>query len=97
MWKRFRKETAKKTAPSEYKEKCKPLDVLIILFLLGYFDLPNADETAFSLQTNIPYGWVRKGGQRGIKNRKGDNLNVFGLMNILGELTTYQTVALQNF
>lgn len=50
-----------------------------------------ADETAFSLQPNVPYGWIRKGEQRGIKSGKGGNLNVFGLMNILGELTSYQT------
>ena len=58
---------------------------------IRYFDLRYADETAFSLQPNVPYGWIRKGEQRGIKSRKGGNLNVFGLMNISGELTTYQS------
>jgi hypothetical protein len=61
------------------------------MFLLGHFDLRYADETAFYLQLNVPYSWIRKGEQRGIKSRKGGNLNVFELMNILGELTTYQT------
>jgi hypothetical protein len=97
MWKRFRKETPKKPDPEEYEEKCKQLDRLIIMFLLGYFDLRYADETTFSLQPNIPYGWIRKGEQRGIKSRKGGNLKVFGLMNILGELTTYQTTKSVNY
>ena len=65
--------------------------MLILLFLSGYIDLRYADETAFTLQPNIPYGWIREGEQRGIVSRKGGNLNVFGLMNLQGELTTYQT------
>jgi len=67
------------------------LKTLITLFLLGHIDLRFADETAFTLQPNIPYGWIREGEQRGIPSRKGGNLNVFGLMNLQGELTTYQT------
>lgn len=67
------------------------LNGLILLFLSGYIDLRYADETAFTLQPNIPYGWIREGEQRGIPSRKGGNLNVFGLMNLQGELTTYQT------
>ena len=64
---------------------------MILLFLSGHIDLRYADETAFSLQPNIPYGWIKEGEQRGIPSRKGGNLNVFGLMNLQGELTTYQT------
>lgn len=97
MWKRFRKETAVKPNPEEYEEKCELLDVLIVLFLLGYFDLRFADKTAFTFQPNVPYGWIRKGQQQGIPSRKGGNLNVFGLMNYLGELTTYQSTKPVNF
>lgn len=50
-----------------------------------------SDETAFSLQPNVPYGWNRKGEQKGIPSSKGGNLNVFGLLNLQGQLTTYQT------
>jgi transposase len=63
----------------------------VLLFLLGQIDLRFADETAFTLQPNVPYGWIRTGIQRGIPSRKGGNLNVFGLMNLQGELTSYQT------
>lgn len=63
----------------------------MLLFLGGYIDLRFADETAFSLRPNIPYGWIKKGEQRGISSQKGGNLNVFGLMNLIGELTSYQS------
>lgn len=61
------------------------------MFLGGYIDLRFGDEVGFSLEPNVPYGWIRKGEQRGVPSRKGGNLNVFGLLNLLGELSTYQT------
>lgn len=61
------------------------------MFLLGHIDLRFADETAFTLQPNVPYGWIPTGKQRGIPSRKGGNLNVFGLLNLQGLLTSYQT------
>jgi len=67
------------------------LNTLVLLFLSGHIDLRYADETTFSLQPNVPYGWIPTGEQRGIPSRKGGNLNVFGLLNLQGELTTYQT------
>ena len=63
----------------------------MLLFLGGYIDLRFADETSFNLRPNIPYGWIKKGEQRGISSQKGGNLNVFGLMNLMGELTSYQS------
>lgn len=61
------------------------------LFLVGCIDLRFGDETAFNLEPNVPYGWIKEGEQRGIPSRKGGNLNVFGLLNLLGELTTFLT------
>ena len=61
------------------------------LALLGLIDLRYADESAFSLQPNVPYGWMRVGQQRDISSQKGGALNVFGLMNLRGDLTSYQT------
>lgn len=58
---------------------------------MGCIDLRYGDETAFSLEPNVPYSWSRQGEQREIPSRKGGKLNVFGLMNLAGELTTYQT------
>lgn len=67
------------------------MDELITLFLEGYIGLRFGDETAFNLEPNVPYGWIKIGEQRGIPSRKGGNLNVFGLVNFLGELTSFQS------
>lgn len=67
------------------------LTQLTILHLLGLIDLRYADESAFNLQPNIPYGWIKEGEQREIHSQKGGNLNVFSLLNIQGNLTSYQT------
>jgi len=63
---------------------------------LGKIDLRYADETAFSLQSNVPYGWSKRGEQIGIPSQKGGNLNVFGLLNLQGDLTSYQTTGKVN-
>lgn len=60
---------------------------------MGQIDLRFADETAFNLVPNVPYGWMRQGEQKSIPSRKGGNLNVFGLLNLKGDLTSYQTTA----
>jgi len=67
------------------------LNLLLSLYLLGKIDLRYADETAFSLQSNLPYGWSKQCKQAGIPSQKGSNLNVFGLLNLQGDLTSYQT------
>lgn len=79
--------------PEEYDKKVSLLQTLIVLFLIGYIDLRFGDETAFTLVPNVPYGWIPKGEQRSISSQKGGNLNVFGLLNLDGKLTTYQTTA----
>ena len=60
-------------------------------FLLGIIDLRYGDESSFKLEPNVPYGWIKKGQNKELPSRKGGTLNVFGLLNLLGELTTYQT------
>lgn len=72
------------------------LGLLVCLALLGRIDLRYADESAFNLQPNVPYGWIPVGQQRGISSQKGGVLNVFGLMNLRGDLTSYQTTGSVN-
>lgn len=62
-----------------------------MLFLGGHIDLRYGDESSFNLEPNVPYGWIKKGEVKEILSRKGGNLNVFGLLNLAGELTSYQT------
>ena len=64
------------------------------MFLAGCIDLRFCDESSFNLEPNVPYGWCRIGEQVGIKSSKGGNLNVFGLLNLRGELTSF--VSTQN-
>lgn len=73
------------------KAATEALEVLSCLALLGLIDLRYADESAFSLQPNVPYGWMPVGQQRSISSQKGGALNVFGLLNMRGDLTSYQT------
>lgn len=61
------------------------------LVLLGEIDLRFCDESAFNLQSNVPYGWIRIGEQYGIPSSKNGRLNVFGLLSLSGELTSYTT------
>lgn len=75
----------------EKAEKIEILEVLVFLYLRGDIDLRFGDESAFSLEPNIPYGWIKKGDQGGIPSKKGGKLNVFGLMSLAGALTSYQT------
>jgi len=77
--------------PKDYEEKKALLFILSLLFLGGYIDLRYGDESSFNLVPNVPYGWVKKGEVKEIPSRKGGNLNVFGLLNLSGELTSYQT------
>lgn len=75
----------------DYEEKKVLLCVLTLLSLGGYIDLRYGDESSFNLEPNVPYGWIKKGENQEIPSRKGGNLNVFGLLNLAGELTSYQT------
>jgi len=67
------------------------LKALFALMVLGYIDLRFADESAFCLASNVPYGWIRVGEQHGISNSKQGKMNVFGLLNYQGVLTSYTT------
>ena len=75
------------------KAALEALQLLCWLALLGYIDLRYADESAFNLLPNVPYGWIRVGQQRGISSQKGGTLNVLGLLNLRGDLTSYQTTS----
>lgn len=67
------------------------LRALFALALLGEIDLRFADESAFCLEPNVPYGWIRIGEQHGISSGKAGKINVFGLLNYRGQLVSYTT------
>ena len=63
---------------------------------MGRIDLRYADQTGFNLLPNVPYGWIRVGQQQGISSQKSGTLNIFGLLNLRGDLTSYQTAGYVN-
>lgn len=54
-------------------------------------DLRFADESGFSLQPSIPYGWLPIAKQAKIASEKTTVMNVFGLMAADNELLIYET------
>ena len=66
--------------------------MLTVLAVCGLIEVRFGDETAFSLNPNIPYGWGPIGEQQGIRCIKGGKLNVFGLLDVQHDrLTSYCT------
>lgn len=63
-----------------YDRKLKELQQLLRLEKLGWIDLLFGDETGFSLEPNIPYGWLPVGEQTGIVSEHKHVGNVFGLL-----------------
>jgi DDE superfamily endonuclease len=65
---------------------------LLTLWLLGYIELYFADESGFTMQPYIPYGWQKKGETTRILTKKTNHrLNVFGIMSLAGHLTVYHS------
>lgn len=57
----------------------------------GYLKIYYGDESGFSLEPTIPYGWQPKHEYIKIVPKKGQRLNVFGLLSKDNDLLTYST------
>ena len=66
------------------------LSQLTILFLSGLIDLQYWDESAFNLNPPVPYAWIKQGEDREVPAQKRGNLNILALLDLQGQLTTYQ-------
>lgn len=66
--------------PEEYQQKLEQLQQLLQLAEDNFIDLFFADESGFSLAPNVPYAWQAPGEHEKIIPRRGNVLNVFGLM-----------------
>jgi transposase len=82
-----------KRQPTEVQkeDKLKRLRILMDLWCNDEIDLRFADESGFSLQPSIPYGWLPIGKQTKISTEKTRVMNVFGLMSPDNELMIYET------
>lgn len=88
-WKRFKKSLKSKQDAIEYEAKKAKLKELIKLHKSGYIDLFFADESGFSMEGNVPYGWQPKGEYIEITPSKSKRINVFGLMSLDNRLEAY--------
>lgn len=88
-WKRFRKSLKSLQDPVLYAKKLAELEQLVSLYKAGFIDLYFADESGFSLQGHVPYGWQPKGEYIQITPQRKGSVQVFGLMSLDNELHPY--------
>jgi transposase len=89
-WRRLRKWLKPKQDPVEYQRLLNLLQKLKELEDLGYLDLFYGDQSSFSMNPNVPYGWQEKGNAIKIVPSKETPINIFGLMSKNNELEAYE-------
>ena len=89
-WRRLRKWLKPKQDPVEYQRLYELLQKLKNLEETGYLDLFYDDQSSFSMNPNVPYGWQEKGNAIKIVPSKETAMNIFGLMSKNNELEAYQ-------
>lgn len=89
-WRRLRKWLKPKQDPIEYQRLYDLLQKLKRLEKLGYLDLFYGDQSSFSMNPNVPYGWQEKGNAIKIVPSKETPINIFGLMSKNNELEAYE-------
>lgn len=87
-WKRLKKWLKPKQDPIEYARLKTELDTLKQLELDGFLQIFYGDQSSFSLNPNVPYGWQPKEYTK-IVPQKGTVSNVFGLLSTNQELESY--------
>ena len=61
------------------------------MYARGDIDLRFADESNFSMTPNVPYGWLPKGKQTGIRSDPKRVLNIFALLSPGLQLSSFPT------
>lgn len=89
-WRRLRKWLKPKQDPVEYQRLYELLQKLKELEESGYLDLFYGDQSSFSMNPNVPYGWQEKGNAIKIVPSKETPINIFGLMSKNNELEAYE-------
>ena len=88
-WKRFRKSLRKLQDKEEYEQKAAWLRQLVELSRTGYIDLFFADQSGFSMEGHVPYGWQPKGERIEMTPQRSKATQVFGLMHTDNRLQAY--------
>jgi transposase len=90
-WRRFRKCIKKCQDPEKYQSIVNELCQLLSLEESGYLKIYYGDESGFSLDPCIPYGWQPQGQYIKIAPKKSQRLNIFGLLSKDNHLQAYST------
>jgi len=75
----------------EREEKEKQLKILWWLYLGGRIDLYFGDESAFSMNPKLPYGWSKKGERIQIFPQRDKKVNLFGVFRPDNFCLTYES------
>ena len=75
--------------PTDYAQKSALLQTLLYSDDAGLLDVCFGDETGFTLNPYIPYGWVKQGEDACILAQASKRLNVFGILGTQNQLDTY--------
>ncbi len=95
-WRRLRKWLKPKQDPKEYERLYELLQKLKKLEEQGYLDVFYGDQSSFSMNPNVPYGWQPKGEYTKIVPSKETAMNVFGLLSKHNELEAYECEGTMN-
>jgi len=89
-WRRLKKWLKPKQDPLVYEKLYQSLQKLIQLEEMNYIDLYYGDQSSFSMNPNVPYGWQEKGNYLKIVPSATTPINVFGLLSRNGQLESYE-------
>lgn len=89
-WRRLRKWLKPKQDPAEYERLYALLQQLKNLEESGFLDLFYGDQSSFSMNPNVPYGWQEIGNSIKIVPSKDTPINIFGLLSRQGQLEAYE-------
>ena len=95
-WRRFRKCIKKCQDPEKYQSLVNELCQLLQLEKQGYLRIYYGDESGFSLDPSIPYGWQPKEQYIKIVPKKSQRLNVFGLLSKENDIQAYSSTDTMN-
>ena len=95
-WHRLRKWLKPKQSPEEYARLAAELEILLALEDRGYLKVYFGDESGFSLDPTVPYGWQPSCEYIAMVPEKSPRRNVFGLLSSDNDFEGYDTQGTMN-
>ena len=88
-WKRIRKSLKSKRNEKDFEQSKALINQLIAMYKNGEINLRYFDESGFSLVSNIPYAWQKKGEHIEIPSSRSVSYNVLGFMDRNSDLYSF--------